>query len=104
MNSKLNSLIEERKRLSNALNNLLKEKSKTLKKLVSVFTDSTITLTNLCLCENLDEFYGVVQPREYEILVKLPKLENQTKWRAMKTGNTYWMILRNRPVSDTRLC
>ena len=98
---------EERKKLSNALNNLLKEKSKTLKKLVSVkcriFRDSTIPLTNLSLCQNLDEFYGVVQPREYEILAKLPRLENQTKWHTMETGNMYWLIPNNRPISDKKL-
>ena len=65
--------------LNKALNNLLEKKSLTLKSLKRItwdgICDSEIPLTNLKLCQNLQEFCGILQPHDIEILAELPRLQ-----------------------------
>ena len=70
---------EERKKLSNALNHFLKSESNTLKSLKGamsdIFYESTVPLTNLKLCLNLEEFCGHLKPHNIEILTQIPRLK-----------------------------
>ena len=67
--------------LNEALNNLLNKKSNTLKSLKRITWDgismysSKVPLTNLKLCQNLEEFCGRLRPRDIKILAKLPRLQ-----------------------------
>ena len=70
---------EECTKLSNALNNLLKQKSNTLRNLKTTkcrdLYYSTDPLTNLKLCQNLQEFSGYLEPHNIEILAQIPRLK-----------------------------
>ena len=77
---------EQNDELIKALNNLLNRKSKTLKSLKNITWDglqfvahnSKVPLTNLKLCQNLQEFYGRLQQHDIEILAELPRLQKLT--------------------------
>ena len=64
-----------------ALNNFLYKKSNTLKSLKHITWDGVFDsgvedpLTNLKLCQNLEEFCGRLQPHDVEILAALPRLQ-----------------------------
>ena len=73
---------EESNELITALNNLLNRKSNAMKSLKYITWDGTgnhyssnFPLTNLRLCQNLDEFCGQLQPHDIEILAELPRLQ-----------------------------
>ena len=61
------------------MNKLLDKKSDTLKSLKCIIRDgspnSAVPLTNLMLCQNLEEFCGQLLHQDVEILTKLPKLQ-----------------------------
>ena len=65
--------------LNNTLNNLLQQKSSTLKSLKYINWDgmvgSTVPLTNLKLCQKLEEFCGGLREHGIESLAKLPRLK-----------------------------
>ena len=65
--------------LNRELNNLLNKKSNTLKSLKHLtwdgIEDSEVPLTNLKMCQNLEEFCGRLRPHDVEILIELPRLQ-----------------------------
>ena len=69
---------EKRKKLSISLNNFLKSKSNTLKSLNIIMSDifcKSVPLTNLELCQNLEEFCGHLNPHDIESLAQIPRLK-----------------------------
>ena len=69
---------EKRKKLSISLNNFLKSKSNTLKSLNIIMSDifcKSVPLTNLKLCQNLEEFCGHLNPHDIESLAQIPRLK-----------------------------
>ena len=62
-----------------ALNNFLKKKSKTLKSLKNITVNylefDKVPLTNLKLCQTLEEFCGFLHRNDIPILAELPKLQ-----------------------------
>ena len=79
---------EKSNKLTKAMNNLLEKKSDTLRclKFVNLLDlresiDPTVPLTNLKLCQKLEEFCGALQQHSIEILAKLPKLKKLKLYR-----------------------
>ena len=82
------------KELNKALNNFLKKKSSTLKSLKYINWDSlgvtsTVRLTNLKLCQKVEEFCGELRAHDIESLVKLPRLK---KLRLSKLENPKYLF------------
>ena len=80
--------------LNNTLNNLLQQKSSTLKSLKYINWDSlgvtsTVRLTNLKLCQKVEEFCGELRAHDIESLVKLPRLK---KLRLSKLENPKYLF------------
>ena len=84
---------ENKTKFSNALNDWLKNKSNTLKSLNIIschqFLSTNVPLTNLNLCQNLEEFCGQLKPHDVENLAKLPRLK---KLKLLKCENPKYLL------------
>ena len=73
------SISEKSNERKKAMNNFLYNKSNTLKSLKHLtwdgIEDSEVPLTNLKMCQNLEEFCGRLRPHDVEILIELPRLQ-----------------------------
>ena len=80
-------------KLNIAVNNLLEKKSSTLRSLkyanCARFNHASIPLTNLKLCQNLEEFCGQLRKHDIETLAKLPRLK---KLRLLELENPKYLL------------